>query len=364
MDDISRSYQALGLQEGAPFTEIKQAYRDLVRVWHPDRFQHDERLRQIAQDKLKDINGAYKVLEAHFFENDRHEEAAPPTDTSPEAEEPPSPEPALAGGRRAVLAVALGVAMLALLAAVVMVALKWDVHEATDARPPGLPGEATGPIRHALSFDGASGRLTIATTGSLTGAFTVECWVLTRRPKGTETIVSSRGPKDCAFDIKFREGKRFHADIGDGSRWLMKMANATFRYNPNIWYHLAYVVTPTNYTVYVNGDYWCDSLIYPPGQPMLYDEEHQLMFGADSIDSDPLNGCIADVRVWNTARTADEIKTNMSRVLTGHEAGLNGWWRFDEDQGVTVADSSSRGYAGTLVGNVTRTTKVPPAFEE
>ncbi len=42
--------------------EIRQAYRDLARVWHPDRFIHDTRLCKLAEEKLKEINIAYEVL--------------------------------------------------------------------------------------------------------------------------------------------------------------------------------------------------------------------------------------------------------------------------------------------------------------
>jgi hypothetical protein len=38
----------LGLEQGATPDEIKQAYRDLVKVWHPDRFGSDVRLRSKA----------------------------------------------------------------------------------------------------------------------------------------------------------------------------------------------------------------------------------------------------------------------------------------------------------------------------
>ena len=41
---------------------IRQAYLDLVRVWHPDRFQTDERLRQVAGDHLREVNEAYEAL--------------------------------------------------------------------------------------------------------------------------------------------------------------------------------------------------------------------------------------------------------------------------------------------------------------
>jgi hypothetical protein len=52
----------LGVPADATEETIRQVYRDLVRVWHPDRFQSDERLRQIAQDNLRKINDAYAAL--------------------------------------------------------------------------------------------------------------------------------------------------------------------------------------------------------------------------------------------------------------------------------------------------------------
>jgi curved DNA-binding protein CbpA len=52
----------LALRPGATAVEIKEAYRDMVKVWHPDRFGSDPRLRQKAEDKLKQINKAYQIL--------------------------------------------------------------------------------------------------------------------------------------------------------------------------------------------------------------------------------------------------------------------------------------------------------------
>ncbi len=69
-DDLEHDYEVLGLKFGASIEEVKQAYKDLVRVWHPDRFLHDPRLYEKAQEKLKEINLAYKRLSS--FRTDPH----------------------------------------------------------------------------------------------------------------------------------------------------------------------------------------------------------------------------------------------------------------------------------------------------
>jgi curved DNA-binding protein CbpA len=66
MDDLNHCYQILGLEPGAKFEDVKQYYRDLVKVWHPDRFTHDLRLQNKAGKKLKEINEAYERL-CYFY---------------------------------------------------------------------------------------------------------------------------------------------------------------------------------------------------------------------------------------------------------------------------------------------------------
>lgn len=54
-------YEVLGVREGASQDEIKQAYRELVKKYHPDRYT-DNPLRDLAEDKLREINEAYDNL--------------------------------------------------------------------------------------------------------------------------------------------------------------------------------------------------------------------------------------------------------------------------------------------------------------
>ena len=54
-------YQTLGVSENASDEEIKKAYRDLARKYHPDNY-HDNPLADLAQEKMKDINAAYEQI--------------------------------------------------------------------------------------------------------------------------------------------------------------------------------------------------------------------------------------------------------------------------------------------------------------
>jgi hypothetical protein len=59
---LSKGYDLLGVKPGVSNRELKAAHRDLAKVWHPDRFLHDPRLQEKAQEKLKEINEAYELL--------------------------------------------------------------------------------------------------------------------------------------------------------------------------------------------------------------------------------------------------------------------------------------------------------------
>ena len=60
--DLSKAYELLGVKPGVSIRELKAAHRDLAKVWHPDRFLHDPRLQEKAQEKLKEINEAFELI--------------------------------------------------------------------------------------------------------------------------------------------------------------------------------------------------------------------------------------------------------------------------------------------------------------
>lgn len=55
-------YQILNIPSTATDEEVKRAYRDLARKYHPDNY-HDNPLADLAQEKMKEINEAYDQIQ-------------------------------------------------------------------------------------------------------------------------------------------------------------------------------------------------------------------------------------------------------------------------------------------------------------
>lgn len=55
-------YEVLNIPPTASDEEVKKAYRDLARKYHPDNY-HDNPLADLAQEKMKEINAAYDAIQ-------------------------------------------------------------------------------------------------------------------------------------------------------------------------------------------------------------------------------------------------------------------------------------------------------------
>jgi len=105
----------------------------------------------------------------------------------------------------------------------------------------------------------------------------------------------------------------------------------------NQWVHFAMTWDGTTVRAYVNG-------VLKASKVSTSSSQKTLMTGATAltIGGYPpayFNGQIDEFRVWNVARSASDIMSTMSHPLTGNEAGLTGYWKFDETSGTSAADS-------------------------
>lgn len=84
-----------------------------------------------------------------------------------------------------------------------------------------------------------------------------------------------------------------------------------------------------------------------------WDDARQFFIGYSYDDYRPLNGKVAEVRVWSVARTPEEIWTNMYEVKNPEQdATLLGYWKCNEGEGNTVKDYSQYGNDGVAPNNL------------
>lgn len=58
---MTNPYEVLGIKEGSSKEEIKKAYRELAKKYHPDQYGNNP-LKDLAEEKMRELNEAYDYL--------------------------------------------------------------------------------------------------------------------------------------------------------------------------------------------------------------------------------------------------------------------------------------------------------------
>lgn len=202
-------------------------------------------------------------------------------------------------------------------------------------------GEAAA-AQYALQFKGAGDYVEVADQAALalSGRATFEAWV---RPSGTgwRTILS-KGAAAYGLAIDDQNRLRFHIN---GTRDQALMSDR--KLENDVWQHVAVVVNnaPTGTTFFINGR--------PAGQSSvatLANQVGSLWIGRRSptAPTDYFIGQIDEVRIWNTARTSQEVEFFAYTSPSPQSAGLTAYWAFNEGRGLTLADLAATRLNGTL----------------
>lgn len=64
--NISKALEILGLATDPSQSEIKRAYREQVKLWHPDRYSDGSAIKKIAEKNIQDANLAYAFLKGNL----------------------------------------------------------------------------------------------------------------------------------------------------------------------------------------------------------------------------------------------------------------------------------------------------------
>ncbi|HNC70555.1 MAG TPA: LamG domain-containing protein, partial [Pseudomonadales bacterium] len=116
------------------------------------------------------------------------------------------------------------------------------------------------------------------------------------------------------------------------------------------WHHVAVVFDRTNGSMRLLVD-GVERLSGALRKQTALDQDVPLLVGyapEPSTDHSGLLGRIDDLRIWQSARSNEQIAAAKDAVLAGDEAGLVAWLEADETAGDTLADASGHGNAARV----------------
>jgi len=112
-------------------------------------------------------------------------------------------------------------------------------------------------------------------------------------------------------------------------------------------YHVAFVKDVMIGTFYVNGE--------PAGsmkaRKNIHYDSNDVFLGFDNAENNYYyKGYMDEVRIWDIARTQNELQNNINNELTGNESGLTAYWKLNEHNGTVAYDSTDNNSDGTIHG--------------
>ncbi|MCL4788375.1 MAG: hypothetical protein KJ070_16525, partial [Verrucomicrobia bacterium] len=192
-----------------------------------------------------------------------------------------------------------------------------------------------------LTLDGESNLETGAVVVDTSKDWTVECWAFA--PTSAARAMRHLVAQDHQLYIGFNS----EGNIRMGDSWYDTGVNYPF----GDWHHIAVVKHSTGAELYLDGMPVAkkQGLLPTPAAVATFRIGRQRS-RSDQDWTERWSGSIDEVRVWNVARTAEQIRENYLRNLGGTESGLVGLWNFDDPTN-PGRDLSPGGHHGQLVGN-------------
>ncbi|MFO8002143.1 MAG: LamG-like jellyroll fold domain-containing protein [Marinilabilia sp.] len=208
----------------------------------------------------------------------------------------------------------------------------------------------------ALEFDGTDDMINLQSPSSLdvNNTVTVEAWIYPTDLSSRQTIYSTRsgGSSGCW---------QFETGIGNNNNNVLAVTG------PGTWVAVsednAVVPDEWNHVVFVKNGESDAGTFYVNGKEIPLQQQTDFTFNDNDDEKTIGNGFqgrIDEVRIWNVARSTEEIRQNMMRSLNETESGLAACFRMGEGEGTTTWDISSNSIEGAIEGNPQWVTDVFP----
>ena len=217
---------------------------------------------------------------------------------------------------------------------------------------------------NALSLDGDGSYVEIDDSemiNNISEQVTISAWIKPTDFPNTCTTILFKGNKRTPnlthrqFALWLFDEGLVYFDASPNELFIRWTASASESIQRNEWHHVAGTIDVRNDSMklYLNGaevrrhDFKGQNNLTKTTLPLRIGCSHE----EEISEHASYAGLIDEVRVWNIARTENQIRSDMNKQLKGDEAGLVGYWKFDAETEGRVSDSSLNKNDGKLVGN-------------
>lgn len=190
--------------------------------------------------------------------------------------------------------------------------------------------------------DGALSNIALPNLNITALPLTIEMWYKPEAFNAYGALLYYRGTTNGGVQYDKWTNPKSLRGIDSGTKLVVASNNPV----PNEWNHVAYVVTATDMTIYLNGVATTNSTDVP--SVLTFDGGTYIGWDAAAPDR-TVKGVFDEVRIWNVAKTAAELFDNKLLTLNGDEAGLIAYYNFN-DSAAVATDLTVNKYNGTING--------------
>jgi len=178
---------------------------------------------------------------------------------------------------------------------------------------------------------------------NFTGDFTLETWFYADSTTSTQDIISKHaddGVNKSGYAIEY-DGTNITGIIGTGDSWTKVEGSVS----SNEWHHVALVFYNSKPSIYLDGEI----LSYTDEEISMDNNTKDLYICASQQYDNFFTGYIDETRIWNKARTQQEIKDNMKIEIDSNSANLVAYYNYN--RGIPEGDNTAIEYLPDMTNN-------------
>ena len=190
------------------------------------------------------------------------------------------------------------------------------------------------PAQGSAEFDGASDYIQLDTPFSYTN-HTIAAWVYVDSFSSWNAIFAAQDGSSDGIRFSITSDSRIYYKLNGSSVYPADTISA------NNWYHIAVNYDGSTLKIYLDG-----SLLGDYSSSTTIDNSTNATIGKRSdVDTDRMDGNLANVAFWNRALSSDEINSVMWKgyeaLTSGEKNGLQAWYKLEESELLSGDDTAT-----------------------